>query len=154
MAAGQQRQHAPMHGFVRLAAGIASIPLRDRNTLPLPLAPILVVVARRLQGNHQRHVLHGFKHDLRNVARVGRQVGSIDNARPSKTGKSSEASRAAGLNHSSDLKSLARPFAELAQVYRPRPDRSVNVRLGLGQYDRSSPMAAIDCGFNPSMQHA
>lgn len=35
-------------------------------------------------------------------------------------------------------------------MYRPRPDRSVNVRLRLGQYDRSSPMAVIDCGFTPS----
>lgn len=70
-----------MYGFVRLAAGIAPIPLRDRNTLPLPLAPILVVVARRRQDNLQQHVLHGFQHDLRHAARVGRQVGQVNDPR-------------------------------------------------------------------------
>ncbi|MPV66795.1 hypothetical protein [Burkholderia sp. BE17] len=51
-----------------------------------------------------------------------------------------------------ELMKIAEATKRMRNLYWPRPDRSVNVRLGLGQYDRSSPMAVINCGFNPSMQ--
>ena len=60
LAAFTQGHDAGMGGGIGLAAGIPARSLRQLNALALAFAPVLVVVAGHLQGQFQKHVLHGL----------------------------------------------------------------------------------------------
>ena len=54
--------------MVGLASGIAPFPPANLNALPLPFAPVLIVIARALEGHPEQHLLHRLKHHARDPA--------------------------------------------------------------------------------------
>lgn len=68
-----QIHHTAVLRMVRLAAGVPPFPLRDVNAPTLPLAPVLVVVARSLRRHPQQRLLHRLEHDARHARAAGHQ---------------------------------------------------------------------------------
>ena len=63
---------------VGASAAILAGVFRQLDALALAFAPVLVVVAGHLQGQAQKHGLHGFQHDLGDAIGLG---GQVDHAR-------------------------------------------------------------------------
>lgn len=67
-----------MMGKVRFTAGTPPCPLGDLGLCPPTLAPGLMIVTPRLQGNAQQRILHNFEHDPHNAKAVGDEIEQID----------------------------------------------------------------------------